>query len=64
MHVHVHTYHTNFTGYLLTSLGVTLQLPKHAAVCVCLCVCVGSCLATKIFIGKLSDTREGVDHHR
>ena len=31
----------------------------YVCVCVCVCVFVGSCLATKVFIGKLPGTGEG-----
>ena len=40
---------------------VCVCVHAHARVCVCVCVCVlvGSCLATKVFIGNLLATKRG-----
>ena len=32
--------------------------------CVCVCMFVGSCLATKVFIGKFAGYEKGVGHHK
>ena len=49
---------------------VRVRVCMHAYMCVCVCmfVCVrvfvGSCLATKVFIGFLPAIWEGVGHHK